>query len=115
MGYKQLRESFHMKHHSIIEQLINTAPLINELTIKDTAIAITDRTHYLSYIPGKQLDHRVTAGTPLKSGSLVDLAMRAREKKYAIVDASLFGTPYVGAAIPIIDPETDQVIGSLFM
>jgi|GEM_PF-1179067 len=104
-----------MKYHSIIEQLINAAPLINELTIKDTAIAVTDRTHYLSYIPGKQLDHRVAVGSPLKSGSLVDLAMQAREKKYAIVDASLFGTPYVGAAIPIIDPETDEVIGSLFM
>ncbi|MDK2867640.1 MAG: hypothetical protein PWP38_1955 [Clostridiales bacterium] len=104
-----------MKHHPIIEQLINAAPLINELTIKDTAIAVTDRTHYLSYIPGKQLDHRVSVGAPLKSGSLVDLAMKAREKKYAIVDASMFGIPYVGAAIPIIDPETDDVIGSLFI
>lgn len=104
-----------MKYHPIIEQLINAAPLINDLTIKDTAIAVTDLTHYLTYIPGKQLDHRVSAGVPLKSGSLVDLAMKAREKKIAIVDASLFGIPYVGAAIPVIDPESDKVIGSLFI
>lgn len=99
----------------ILEQLVASAPYLSQLSLKEIAIAVTDRNQYLKYVPGKQLNHNVTDGELLKSGSLVDLAMKKRSKQYALVDETLFGIPYIGVAIPVIDAETDEVIGSLFL
>ncbi|MBF4692670.1 methyl-accepting chemotaxis protein [Fusibacter ferrireducens] len=99
----------------ILEHLIHSAPYLSQLSLKEIAIAVTDRHKYLKYVPGKQLDHKVSKGDLIKHGSLVDLAMKKREKQYALVDELLFGIPYVGVAIPIVDDETNEVIGSLFL
>lgn len=99
----------------ILEHLIHSAPYLSQLSLKEIAIAVTDQHKYLKYVPGKQLDHKVVHGDSIKRGSLVDLAMRKREKQCALVDDSMFGIPYVGVAIPVIDTETDEVIGSLFL
>ncbi|MBV1756886.1 MAG: hypothetical protein KMY55_03490 [Dethiosulfatibacter sp.] len=45
------------------------------LTLKDTAIAITDLHEYLYYEPGKKLNHRVKAGDIVKEGTLASRAM----------------------------------------
>ncbi len=104
-----------MNNHPLIDQMIQFSPIIIELAMRDTALAVTDLTHYLNYIPGKQLNHRVKAGDSVKAGSLVDMAMKYASKRTAIVDAELFGVPYIGTAIPIVDPSNGKVIGSIFI
>ena len=75
----------------------------------------SDLTHYLNYIPGKRLNHRVKPGDAIKQGSLVDLAMKHATKQTAIVDAALFGVPYIGTAIPICDDKNGKIVGSIFI
>jgi uncharacterized protein YoxC len=92
---------------------VESAPLFNAATIKDTAVAITDLDTYLAYTPGRLLDHKVKAGDPVPSGTLVDRAVRSGEKQVAMVGKELFGFPYVGTALPVKD-ERGQVIGCIF-
>lgn len=104
-----------MSHHPKLLQMIQFAPTLASLAIRDTAVAVTDTTKYIYYLPGKQLNHRVSAGDALKPGSVVDQAIKGRIKKVAMADASLFGIPYIGTALPIYDDETHQVIGAIFI
>lgn len=99
--------------HEILKRLVESAPLFNAATIKDTAVAITDLDTYLAYTPGRLLDHKVKAGDPVPSGTLVDRAVRSGEKQVAMVGKELFGFPYVGTALPVKD-ERGQVIGCIF-
>jgi len=98
----------------ILASFINAAPFISELVTVDIAIAVTDRDKYLSYYPGKELDHGVKAEQPLKAGSLVVRAMENDQKiTERVDDKSLFGCRYIGIAIPLKD-DSGNVIGSVF-
>lgn len=99
---------------NILEALIETAGLFNQATIKDTAIAITDKERYLYYMPGEQLNHRVKAGDFIPKGALVEQAMTSGKKQVAVVDQKVFGFPYIGTATPLFD-ENKKVIGSIFI
>ncbi|HAS73236.1 MAG TPA: hypothetical protein DCS67_03735 [Clostridiales bacterium UBA8960] len=104
-----------MSNHEFLNHVIQFAPMIATVALRDTAVAVTDLERYLHYTPGIKLNHKVKAGDLLKPGSLVDKAMKNGEKSTAVADASLFGVPYVGTAIPIFDPVSREVIGSLFI
>lgn len=104
-----------MSSHVFLSHVMQFAPMIAQVALRDTAVAVTDLEKYLHYTPGEKLNHRVKAGDVLKAGSLVDKAMKSGKKSTAVADASLFGVPYVGTAIPIFDPESREVIGSLFI
>jgi len=104
-----------MSNHEYLERVIEFAPLISKVALRDTAVAVTDLEQYLFYMPGKSLNHKVKAGDLLKSGSLVDRSMKSVQKYSAMSDATLFGVPYVGTAFPLKDPVTQQVIGALFI
>lgn len=104
-----------MSIHPQLTQLIELSKTIQALALRDTAIAVTSLDTYIHYLAGKQLNHRVKAGDPVKIGSLVEKSMSLKERQMAIVDASLFGIPYVGTALPIFDNENGKVIGSLFI
>lgn len=99
---------------NIISSLLETAGLFNQATIKDTAIAITDLTHYLCYVPGERLNHKVRSGDRIPKGALVEQAMSSGKKQVAVVDQKVFGFPYIGTATPIFD-ERGIVIGAIFI
>ena len=104
-----------MSNHTYLDSVIEFAPLISGVALRDTAVAVTDLEKYLFYLPGKTLNHNVQAGDLLKPGSLVNRAMQSGTKCTAISDAALFGVPYVGTAYPLKDPATNRVIGALFI
>jgi hypothetical protein len=100
---------------SLIECFVGVAPYINSLTIRDIAVAVTDTEKYLTYIPGKHLNHRVKPNDLLKEGSIVKRAMKSRDIIIDRIDnKELFEVSYVGIAMPIIDEETNVVIGAVF-
>lgn len=100
---------------NIIEALIQTSQLYNQVNVKDTAIAITDKTHYLHYVPGERLNHKVKAGDPIPTGALVERAMQSKKRQVAVVGAEVFGFPYIGTAQPILADNGYDVIGCLFI
>lgn len=99
---------------TLLECFARVAPYINDLTIRDIAVAITDREKYLYYYPGKNIDHKIKPGDPVKKGSVVYDAMENKKLKVARVDdKSLFGITYIALAIPVLDEHTGEVIGGV--
>lgn len=98
---------------TLLQSFIDVAPFINQLTLSDIAVAITDKEKYLYYEPGKTLDHEVNIGDKLKDNSLVMKAMnKKRLVKSRVDNIDLFGVRYIGLALPIV--EKNKVIGSVF-
>lgn len=98
---------------NLLDCFIKVAPYINELTLSDLAVAVTDTEKYVYYQPGETLDHQVDSGTLLKENSLVMKAMNGKKRVVTRVDnKDLFGVKYIGIAIPII--ENNEVLGSVF-
>ena len=98
---------------NLLDCFIKVAPYINELTLSDLAVAVTDTEKYVYYQPGETLDHQVDSGTFLKENSLVMKAMNGKKRVVTRVDnKDLFGVKYIGIAIPII--ENNEVLGSVF-
>ncbi|MDI3534076.1 MAG: hypothetical protein PWQ82_441 [Thermosediminibacterales bacterium] len=99
---------------TLLECFVRVAPYINDLTIRDIAVAVTDREKYLCYYPGKNIDHGVKPGDPVKKGSVVYDAMENKKLKVARVDdKSLFGITYIALAMPVLDEHTGTVIGGV--
>ena len=51
----------------IFDHFLCVFPLLNNFSASDLGVAVTDREKYLLYKPGKKLDLKIAAGTPLKS------------------------------------------------
>lgn len=98
---------------TLLESFIKVAPYINPLTIRDIAVLITDRKKILCYCPGKNLDHKIKPGDPVKKGSLLVKAMNKGKMVVDRVDKELYGFPYIGIAIPINNEQTGEIIGAV--
>lgn len=99
---------------SLMECFIRVAPYINDLTVRDVAVAITDRDRYIYHVPGKEIDFQLNYGDPLKEGTLLGRSMKSGRAESDYVDSSNFGFTYIGSAVPIKDEKTGEVIGSVF-
>lgn len=95
---------------AILERFLYVLPFLNDMSIRDVGIGLTDREKYLLYKPGKKLDMKAYAGMPLKPGSAVVRAMEEKRRVVMRGDKSIFGMPYIAAAFPIMDA-TGEVIG----
>ncbi|MDF2500370.1 MAG: yfmS 9 [Anaerosporomusa subterranea] len=73
-------------------------------------MAVTDRDKYLLYRPGKKLDLKIAAGTPLKAGTAVVRAMNENRRIIMRGDKATFGLAYLACAYPI-HGENGEVIG----
>jgi len=77
-------------------------------------VAVADTEKYLVYIPGEQIDHKLSAGDKLIPQSVMHLAISNKQRFSRKNDASLFGFPYVGVANPILSA-TGSVLGGLII
>ena len=103
------------KRANLIEYFMGVAPYINALTIRDMAVAVADTEKFLSYVPGKLLDHKIRPNDSLKEGSITKRAIEAGNIIIDRIDnKELYGVSYIGTAMPIIDEETNAVIGAVF-
>ena len=100
--------------HPMLQCWLDVAPYINKLTLGDTAVAIVDCEQYIAHYPSDKIDFKIRAGDKLKEGTLVVTAMKERRAITKINrDASIFGFPYFGKALPVFD-ERNEVIGAVF-
>lgn len=96
----------------LIEAFLKAMPYMNSLLVNDVGVSITDRGKYLLYIPGKQLDLKVQAGSSVKEGSTVWRAMQEKRRIVMKVDKALFGQPCIAVAIPLFGT-ANEVIGAV--
>lgn len=97
------------ENNTILEHFLYVLPFLNELSIKDIGVGLTDREKYLLYKPGKELNMNVSLGTLVKPGSAVVQAMKEKRRIVVRGDKALFGMPYIAAACPILGKSGDVI------
>lgn len=96
----------------IFEQYFQILPIVKELIRTETTMAVSDREKYIFSLINPKIDTGVKAGMPLKPDTAI---VRAMEEKRVIQirgSKEKFGVPYIGAAAPIYDDESN-VIGAV--
>ena len=110
-----MEQAMEDKKRTLLDSCVEVAPYINALTLGDTAVVVVDREKFLTHVPSKKIDYGVKAGDPIsKAGTVVRGAVETGKPQMQVVeDATKFGFPYVGKAIPVFDDQ-GQVIGGVF-
>ncbi|MCF6092801.1 methyl-accepting chemotaxis protein [Microaerobacter geothermalis] len=85
----------------ILNDIINTAPMIQQLIPEDCAIAICSLNQLEAYFPGRKMNHGVKVGDPLLPTSGMGQAIFSGKKLMTKVGSELFGFPYLVTALPI--------------
>lgn len=98
---------------NLLESFVNVAPYLNDLTFNDLAIGITDTEKYLIFCEGETIPKVVDEGDPIKDGTVIKQAMNTRRQCVQRMSAELFGVPYIGSALPLI--ENGQLVGGVVM
>lgn len=99
----------------ILEHFLYVFPLLNNYSINDLGVAITDREKYLLYKPGRKLDLKIAAGTPLKAGTAVVKAMNENRRVVMRGDKATFGLPYTACAYPIHGNNGEVIGGAVLL
>lgn len=97
-----------------LECAVRTAPVFHALHSGLNVVAVADTEKYRIYLPGEKIDHRIKTGDPLIPDSIMYLAIRNRTRVCVRKDSALFGFPYVGFAVPILN-QRKQVVGGVIM
>lgn len=97
-----------------LEQVRGSVTLIRDLQIEDCFVAVTDRSVFLSYAPGNQLDIGIQPGTTFRKGGMNDSVLKEETRILRYVDRNVYGIPYVALGIPIFE-EDGEVSGVLTM
>ena len=96
--------------NDVLGKFLHVMPLLGAMFSADIGVAVTDREKYLLYKPGRQLDLKISAGTPLKAGTAIVRAMNENRRVSVRGDKATFGMPYIATAVPIQD-NTGAVVG----
>lgn len=87
------------------------APFLNDLTINDTAVYITDKNKYLFTFPGAEIALPLKPGDPVPSGAVVAESMAKNKVVRRKVPANVLGLPYICCGIPI--KEDGEIVGGV--
>lgn len=82
--------------------------VISELLPKHTSIAVSDRHQFIYYKPSKLIDLSIQPGDKIKEGSLTYKALSVQHRLSEYMDSSVFGTPYFGMSVPILEEGQPQ-------
>lgn len=96
---------------NLINCFQKVAPFLNELTINDIGVAITDKEKYIDFIPGNKIPVTVQPGEKIPEGTVVKECMCQGKRVVKKVAAEIFGFPYIACGIPII--ENNEIIGAV--
>lgn len=101
--------------NEILEHFLYVFPLLNNYSTSDLGVAVTDREKYLLYKPGRKLDLKIAAGTPLKAGTAVMRAMAENRRVVIRGDKATFGLPYIACAYPIHGAQGEIIGGAVLL
>jgi len=96
-----------------IEKAVAMVPYLTQLCGEEVGFSVSTTEKYVLYQKGQRMDHGIAPGDPVKKGGLNDQAMSSARRITTRVPADVFGFPYRGVGIPLM--EDGQVVGSLTM
>lgn len=86
------------------KQTISTMmEVIGDLLPADTSIAVSDQRQFIYYQPSKTIDLHIKPGDAIREGSATFKALTVRRKVAEYIDGHLFGVPYYGMSMPILE------------
>ncbi|PZE19359.1 LytTR family DNA-binding domain-containing protein [Paenibacillus xerothermodurans] len=88
---------------------------IGKLFSDETSIAVADTKEYIYYRPSKRIDLKIQPGDPIKEGTITHKALVGGQKIAEFIERDLFGMPYYGMAVPLIqDGELEGCVSAIF-
>jgi DNA-binding LytR/AlgR family response regulator len=76
--------------------------VIGELFSDEISIAVSNRKEYIYYRPSKRIDLKISAGDPVKEGTIAHKALVTKQKVSEFINRDVFGIPYHGMAVPFL-------------
>jgi len=89
-------------------------PIIQELIPIDFMLGITDLEEFTYYFPGKELDVKLTSGSPIPSNANLRKVFETGELFNANVNTEIYGVPFKSTALPITD-DAGRTVGVVTM
>ena len=83
--------------------------VVGELFSDEISIAVSNTEEYMYYRPSKRIDLKISAGDPIKEGTIAHKAMVTRQKASEFINRDVFGIPYHGMAVPFLN--NDKIEG----
>jgi hypothetical protein len=100
----------------ILEHFLHVFPLMNNYSINELGVVVTDLEKYLLFKPGKGMtDVKIPAGTLLKPGTAVLTAMNENRRVVMRGDKATFGLPYIACAYPIHGARGEVIGGAVLL
>ena len=75
--------------------------VMGELFSNEISIAISDTKEYIYYRPSKRIDLKISAGDPVREGTIAFKALAEKQKVSEFINRDVFGVPYHGMAVPV--------------
>ncbi|MFG6146834.1 LytTR family DNA-binding domain-containing protein [Halobacillus sp. B23F22_1] len=75
---------------------------IGELFSDEISIAVSNTNEYIYYRPSKRIDLKISAGDPVKEGTIAHKALETNQKVSEFINRDVFGVPYHGMAVPFL-------------
>ncbi|WP_101841950.1 LytTR family DNA-binding domain-containing protein [Halobacillus sp. Marseille-P3879] len=75
---------------------------IGELFSDEISIAVSNTKEYIYYRPSKRIDLKISAGDPVKEGTIAHKALATNQKVSEFINRDVFGVPYHGMAVPFL-------------
>lgn len=76
--------------------------VIGEIVPPDTSIAVANSKKFIYYHPSKQVNLNIRPGDQIHEDTVTFKALAHQRKTSQHIDEHLFGTPYYGISIPIV-------------
>ena len=86
-------------NEDILQAFVTAAPYINKLTREDMAVAVTNKEKFIFYLPGRTVDVKMQAGSPINSR--VQACLSSGRGMQENVDVSVYGIPIKTFNAPI--------------
>ena len=100
--------------NEVMQHMKVVLPMIQHIFPLDVSFAVTDREKFLYYLPGKEIDHKISANTPLPQAAGFRRVLEAREVIHANVPKHVYGVLFKSSSMPILDND-GAIIGVLTM
>lgn len=96
----------------LLEDYVESLPIIQQMLPLDAAVYIADRKQFLSYLPGKTINHGIFPGLLVPDTVATYECIQTGKKVAKRVSDKAFGFPYRAICLPLQD-ETGFTQGAL--
>lgn len=101
-----------MTREELLRAVAVSIPFIQQLFPLDCAVAVSDGSHFLAIVPGKNVDPELSPGDPVSAEDVNPEVMRTGKVHSAELSAEAYGVPMRSIVVPIKD-HSGATVGTL--